>query len=347
MTPKSFPGNSLMIRRMLVAIILFTFGPSAVAAQLLPQFRISLENTATHFQTQAVKRFADELTHRLASHIDVQFYADAQLFRDSDVIQALAQGKVEMAVPGTWHVMRFEPSVGVFLLPVFYGRSAQTNYRILDSAIGETINRRIETALKFKVLGSWMDLGHAHLFGVNQNIERHADIRGLRVRVAGGIANMLRIQALGASPSIIPWPDLPGYMQQGRIDAVLTSYETVKSAQLWKDGIQSVFEDQEYFPQYIPLVRASFWNRLPRKIQQVLTDTWADHVDGSRKMAADAQKQAKQILIQNGVTVFTPAPGQLEIQRRQLLRHQDAFIQKLGIDPALADQINEALDSHE
>jgi len=252
-----------------------------------------------------------------------------------------------MAVPGIWNIMQFEPDVGVFLLPVFYGRAAEDNYRIIDGEIGGIINTKLEKNLHLKVLGQWMDLGHAHLFGVHKKIQRHEDIQGLRIRVAGGTANKLRIQALGGLPVIIPWPDLPVYMQQGKVDGILTSYETVKSAKLWENGVRYVFEDQEYFPQYVPLIRASFWEKLTPDIQDVLTDTWKENVDAARLSAADGQKEAKKILMENGVDIIVPEPGQMEKWRNQMLLLQDEFIRELRIDPELAGQINIVLKGNE
>ncbi len=84
-----------------------------LSATGLPIMRISVENTAAHVQTLAVSRFALALQEKLQGMIDVRFYPNAQLFRDKDVVQALGQGKIEMAVPGTWHLAAHEPNVGV------------------------------------------------------------------------------------------------------------------------------------------------------------------------------------------------------------------------------------------
>jgi C4-dicarboxylate-binding protein DctP len=331
----------------LVILLVFFMSMTPALAQVIPVMRISVENTETHFQTRAVQRFADEIKEKLKGRIDVRFFSNAQLLRDSDVIQALGQGRLEMAVPGTWNIMQFEPDVGVFLLPVFYGRAAEDNYRIIDGQIGRSINTKLEKNLHFKVLGQWMDLGHAHLFGVHKKIQRHEDIQGLRIRVAGGTANKLRIQALGGRPVIIPWPDLPEYMRQGKVDGILTSYETVKSAKLWENGVRYVFEDREYFPQYIPLIRASFWEKLPPDIQGLLTDTWKANIHAARLSAAEAQKEARETLIQNGVDIIVPEPAQLEKWRNQMLPLQDEFIRELRVDPELVGQINAVLQGAE
>ncbi|GAK55097.1 TRAP-type C4-dicarboxylate transport system periplasmic component-like protein [Candidatus Vecturithrix granuli] len=323
-------------------ILLTMIAVTQVGAQMLPKMRISVENAPSHVQTKAVQGFAEELQQQLAGRIAVEFYSNAQLFRDNDVIQALMHGKVEMAVPGTWQFDRFDPNVGIFLLPIFYGRSAQTYYAILAGKIGDAINGKIEERLHLKVVGRWLDLGHAHLFSIGKPIVRYEDIRDMRIRVAGGIANELRIQALGGIPTSIAWPDLPAYLQQGTVDGILTSYETIRSAKLWEYGVNYGFEDREYFPQYIPLIRLSFWNKLPGDIQEIVLTTWDKHVDPAREKAAAMQTQAKAILLEQGVKIIVPDEDAIEQQRYALLSRQDEFVARMNIDPELVKQLLEA-----
>ena len=86
------------------------------------------------------------------------------LFRDADVFRALAQGKVEIAVPGTWQFDRYVPEVGLFLLPSMYGRDASFTYGLMESPIGNRLVSTIERVLDVNVLGRWIDLGHTHVF---------------------------------------------------------------------------------------------------------------------------------------------------------------------------------------
>ncbi len=324
----------LLVSALFLLQMLLALGNSSAAG--LPVMRISVENSATHVQTLAVSRFASALQEKLRGSIDVRFYPNAQLFRDKDVVQALGQGKIEMAIPGTWHLAAHEPSVGIFLLPCFYGQPVEMNYHILNEEIGRTINERIEKQLPIRVLGRWIDLGHAHLFSMEKKISRHEDIRGLKVRVAGGVANELRISGLGGIPVSIPWPDFPEYMRQKKIDAVLTSYETIESAGLEDKGIRYAFEDSQYFPQYVPLVRGSFWRKLSPEIREVIRQTWEDGVDKARAEAAVAQSNAKRTLMKKGVEIVVPEPAALELWRKKLSAEQDDFIQAMHIDAELA-----------
>ena len=318
---------------------------TATHATPLPQLRISVENSPSHVQTRAVKRFADTLAERTEGRLDIRFHDQAALYRDKDVLYALAQGKVEMAVPGTWHVMKFEPNIGIFLLPCFYGRPARDTYDILNGPVGTALNNRVEKATQARVIGSWIDLGHAHLYGVTRKITAHEDISGLRIRVAGGAANEMRITALGGTPFSIAWPDLPIKLEQKVVDGILTTHETVRSAKLWEHGIRYAFEDREYFPQYIPLIRNSFWNRLPDDLKKIITRTWEEHVDQARAEAAEAQLSARDVLLSHGVEIVTPSPAAVTTWREHIFPAQPKMVQALRIDPELLKQTMSELPS--
>ncbi|MBF0235293.1 MAG: TRAP transporter substrate-binding protein DctP [Desulfamplus sp.] len=321
-----------------IIFIVGIFKPSHIHSQYssgVPIFRISVENTLNHVQALAVEKFASDISRKTQGSLDVQFFHTARMFRDKDIIAALGQGRVEMAVPGTWQIDRFEPSVGIFLLPSFYGRSGKYNHTLMDGPVGIKINENIENRLGLKVLGRWIDLGHAHLYGINRHIKSDSDISGLKVRVAGGVANAMRIKAMGGIPMIIAWPDLKTRMDQGMVDVVLTTHETVVSDRLWEHGIVSVFEDREYFPQYVPLVSGSFWKRLSPDMRQVLSDTWESIVDGAREDAAHAQEKARDILIAKGVNIVTPSPESMESCRNKIMADEPTIVEKMGIDKHL------------
>jgi len=337
----------LHLKKIALAGVISVFALSLPAksafSQNLPVLRISTENNANHVQTHVVGLFAKRLQAALKGKLQVEHHHSAGLFRDRQVVKAIADGKVEMAVPGTWQLDRFEPSVGIFLLPMFYGREAKINYHLRDGAIGQEINKRIGQSLGVKVLGRWIDLGYAHLYSVDQPINRHADLQGMRIRIPGGEANALRLQSLGAVPTVIPWPDLPQALVNKTVDGLLTTHATVVSAKLWTKGIRYAFEDRQYFPQYVPIISARFWRRLPQDMRKTITETWESIVDEGRAMAAKAQDEAYRTLNKNGVEIVMPNHEALAEKRQGMMPRQAALAQKMGIDPALLQQVHAVL----
>ncbi len=301
-------------------------------------FRISVENQPSHIQVQALRRFVQALDEQFGDSLEIELYDAARLFRDRDVFGALVEGKIEMAVPGTWHIARYEPGVNVFLLPQFYGRSAEENHAVLEGEVGRELNRRIEDALGVVVPGKWLDLGHANLYMLQRRITSPADLRHLKIRVAGGLANELRIQAMGAESVIVPWPDLPLWLDRRKVDGILTTHETIRSAGLWEHGVRFCLEDREYFPMYVPVISARLWRLLPDELRLGLRRLWNETASWEREQAAIAQQNARKELEDQGIAFVVPDQGEVRRWREKLLTRQDEIMEKVGVDELLYQQ---------
>ncbi|MFW5643289.1 MAG: TRAP transporter substrate-binding protein DctP [Alkalispirochaeta sp.] len=328
-------------RFLLVVTTLLVFSAEILPAEETISFRISLENSADHVQTQGVLRFADALRQRSAGRIRAEVHHSSQLFRDQDVFRALGQGRVEMAVPGTWQIGRYEPGFAAFLLPTFFGRDTEFVHRFSDGAMGEVLTERIETVLDVAVPGRWYDLGPAHLYFLDRTVSRHEQLQGLTIRVAGGLGNELRIAALGAQPISIAWGDLPAHLSSGNVHGVLTSHETVRSGELWRYGVSHCLEDYQYFPQYVPIIRRPFWDALSPADRQIFVDAWEATVDEQRKAAAAAQAEARAILTAHDITITRLAEEQLREIRTELARRENEIARQLGVPPEILEYFRE------
>lgn len=299
----------------------------------LPLIRISVENTKSHVQTKSVQRFVDLITQQLEGLYDIEFYPSASLFKDADIFRALAQGKVEIAVPGTWHFDKAVPEVGMFLLPSLYGRAPFVSYELMKSEAGKSIINSIESNINVKVLGSFIDLGPTQIFSTDTPIFTVDDFANKRIRVAGGIGNSLRLASLGATPVTIAWPALPLALKKNSIDALLTSYETIVSAELYQYGINYVYEDNQYFAQYVPIVSCTFWQKLTPEIQNIIQSSWEEIVDKARSDAKKAQEDAESIMRGKNITIIRPRDEVIRQTRNMLMQDEKAIAQQIGIPP--------------
>ncbi|CAA6604201.1 TRAP dicarboxylate transporter-DctP subunit [Rhodospirillaceae bacterium LM-1] len=319
-------------------LLLAFWSPWAFAQAGVPVLRISTENSEDHVQSIAVAGFIDQLKRRAGDSLDVEFYPSARLFRDRDVVRALEQGRVEMALPGVWQLDRFVPDAGMSFLPLAYGLDEARIDKLRDGKIGAAINKRIEEGLGVRVLGRWIDLGPAHLFTMRARVRKIEDVSGLTIRTPGGEASGLRLIAQGAKPVPVSWPDLPNALKGRYLDGLVTTPETAASAKLWELGVRYLYEDRAYFAQYVPLVSGPFWNRLPPALQTAIQDAWEANVATARQAARQAQIQARAVLKANGMTITTPSPEELDRTRRMLMQRQPNMVKALGIDPSLVKQ---------
>lgn len=323
----------------MVRCVLLTVALAAMAwtgwvpglAHATPVLEISSENSARHFQVQTLSRFADALNQRLGHRLTIQVVPDGKLYRGRDVIDALNAGRADIAAPGVWHLSRFVPDFAALQLPILYGRSEDVFRRQVDGRLGRLLTTELENRLDVHVLGSWLDLGYAHVFTRGKKVDSPADLKGLRIRVAGGAANSWRIEALGAEPVVIPWPDFPRALEDGLVDGTLTTPTTVVSARLWERGLDHAYIDYEYYPYYVPLISGTLWRRLSPVERTAVEQAWRDVVDDGRQRARDAQSAALRTLERNGVTITHPSADILDDTRQRLLAGQDALVRTLGL----------------
>ncbi len=323
-----------MVRRLLAGalslLLLSTAGAQAGPGARI-RIRISVENPPTHFQAQVARTFADRVAARLGDRVSVEFYDGARLFRDTDVIGAVSRGAVEIALPGIWQFDRMVPDTAALMLPSAYGLSIEQARRLADGPLGAALNARIEAGTRGKVLGRWLDLGHAHLFSLDRRLRGIDDFRGKRVRVAGGRGNEERIRTLGAVPVSIPSPDLDSYLRRRLVDGILTTYETVDSAGMDSAGIAAVYEDAEYYPFYVPIAGEAFWNGLDPDIRREIQAAWEDLLPAARETALRAQEAAKARLAGRGLRIRVPSKAERAAVRDSLLRTEEDAARRLGV----------------
>lgn len=330
------------MRKTLLALLLCVTA-AVGAAEARPLLLVSTENPAEHVQTRIVQRFVERLRACCADRLDVDYRYGAQIFRDRDVLGALSQGKVGMALPGTWQFDRTVPDMGVFMLPVFYGRSDEDAHRIQDGPIVDALSQQIEERLDVVMLGRWLALGPANLFTTSQPLRDVADLRGLRIRSPGGLANEWRLDAQGAKPVTIAWSDLVHALGDGRVDGLVTTFATLDSANLWTRGIRYALEDHQSFSFYVPLVSGYVWRSLDAETRRALRAAWEAGVDDARAELQAAQTKARERARAAGVRIATPTEERTAEVRAQLIDRQLDIAQRVGVDASIIDGLAASL----
>jgi len=322
----AFPTAGLVV----ACMVLLT--PPAVQAQIL--CRISTENPSSHVQARALRKFSDLLGQRADSLLRVEYYDGAALYRDANALAALARGDLEMAAPGIWQFDKAAPDTAAMMLPALYARDQTWIRSIVDGELGLALSESIGAATRTVVLGKWLDLGYGNIFSVQGRIKSIADIRGKRIRVAGGKGNEERIRALGGNPVSIALSDLPAFIARDMVDGVLTTYETIDSAGLDALGLRTVLEDREYYPFYVPLVSKPFWERLDDSQRLIISSTWAEVVAMFRDEAVRAQEDARRNLLGHGMVVHVPTSQEQAMTRTLLMAWQNDMARRLSVSPA-------------
>src|SRR3982750_2433012 len=246
---------------------------SALAFAALPalaQLEIKLGHVGepgSLFQ-QSADEFAKRANAKLAGKAKVVTYGSSQLGGDSEMIQKLKLGTLDMALPST--VMSSQVDLfGIFEMP----------YIVKDRAHMAKIEKEIfwpklapEAEKKgLKVIAVWEN-GYRHITNNKRPIKVPDDLKGIKVRVPEGKGRVKMFQAYGANPSPMKFSELFTALQTGVMDGQENPLTQIYSAKLQEVQKFLSLSGHVYTPSYL-IVGTRKWATLPADQRKAMEDT--------------------------------------------------------------------------
>jgi TRAP-type C4-dicarboxylate transport system substrate-binding protein len=326
---------------LIVAAVLLLGGLQGVVAQTV--IRFALPTAADHPRNQVLARWAAAVAKMSGNRLAIEFRHDETRYDGSRILNAVAEGAVDMAAPGWWLVSRFEPNFRVSALPMFYGREAADMTAIFDGRLGQALDQSLEQALRVKVLGRRIDLGFGHIYLAAKPVERYGDLVGLNIRVPGGSADLARYLVFGATPRRVAIAKLFDALTRKLIGGLLTTHVFASDAELWRAGVKFAFLDNQVFYQYTPIFNLARWQALPAEAREWLSRSWEETVDEMRRAASRRQAEGRAAAARENVVFFEPDDDVLAAMRLELLKEQPALVKALGMNKAFVARVRAAL----
>jgi TRAP-type C4-dicarboxylate transport system substrate-binding protein len=293
--------------------------------------RCSIETVPTHTRNATIRDYLAKIEAAAGGRIRTQLFESGQLFPDMQAGKALLQGQIEMAVPGSFALTGIVPDADFLQLPILYGRPLDIVHRAVDGRPGQLVAQQIGQKLRAHVIGPWLDLGAFNWYSTGKPLNSYADLKGLKIRNNGGAGQAWRTQFMGAVPNTTPLPNVALGLSQGTFDGLITSNETIASAQFWESGIRHGLEDRQFTAEYVPIVSLDFWRKLSGDLQQIVTDTWRDNIAAYRANMAAAQARARDLVQSHGITIVVPSDQDLDAKRQEMLAHQEQVVKLSNI----------------
>ena len=328
-------------RRAVVASAMAMLAAPAVrkaAAEEPRLLRCSVETVPTHGRNVTMRDYLAKIEAAAGGRIKTQLFESGQLFPDLQIGKALLQGQVEMAVPGSWSITGIVPDADFLQLPILYGRPIEMVHRAVDGRPGQLVAQQLEQKLNARVIGPWLDLGAFHWHSTTKPLNSYADLKGLKIRNSGGPGQAWRTRFMGAVPNTTPLPNVALGLSQGTFDGLITSTETIASAQFWESGVRHSLEDRQFTGEYIPIVSLDFWQKLPADLQRIFTEIWQENIAAYRANMAAAQARARDLMLAHGVKIVVPSADEISAKRREMLAHQEhlALLSRISTETVAA-----------
>lgn len=254
---RAFAGAALTVA--------LALGAQSAAAQTT--LRVTSQLPPSHPVTANLYEFKEIVEAESEGQLIIEIFDSAQLYKDSEVPQAVSSGAVEMGTASLTRYAGTIPAVDFFYvpfsLPSFDAVRAATSpdgeiRGLIDDAILETGARVLW----------WQAVGGAVIMS-DTPVRLPEDMKGLKVRVFGKTLGDF-VELLGGAPALISGSEQFLAYQRGTVDAGMSSAAGVKSRKIY-EVLDYMTVSNHADVEFIVLINEDVWQGLTAEEQELIT----------------------------------------------------------------------------
>ena len=295
-----------------IVLLSFFLVQTGLAADVEYKIRCSLGPPENHFISEQFRDWANLIKEKTDGRVEVELYYSQQLYKDSQVIEAIQTGAIEAGCAYTFALATMIPEFEIFNMPMLFDTTAEQE-KVLNSRIGKILANKTETkGLKYLGWFYWPqeDLG----FVSTKEIKVPGDFKGLKIRGLSGVAAKW-FESLGASPAYISGAELYMAFQRGTVDAANGQLAGMITRKQYEVAPYMILSVSGGSMGSLPVINKRYFSKLPEDIQQAIIEAGAEVSAKSAELALNEHdkylKQAEELKI----NVYHPTEEDLILWR--------------------------------
>ncbi len=240
---------------------------ATVTAPAAVKIKLGVVTKPGSAQNVAAEKFKELVEQRSGGGVSVKIYHSASLGSETEILQQIQMGSIQMGIITLGPIDAFVPEVDVVAFPFLFKSYEQVD-QVLDGPLGDEVLARLERA-GFKGL-AFTENGFRHLTNRVRPVHTVDDVKGLKIRVMESTLHKELWRALGANPTPMAWP-IYTELEQGTIDG--------QENPLWVAWTYKLYEVQKYlsltghvYSAHAVLANLDWYNGLPRETRELLRD---------------------------------------------------------------------------
>ena len=209
------------------------------------------------------QKFAQDVNQALKGRVEVRVFHSSQLGSDEQMIKGIRVSAPEMQIPSTV-MSTVDQRYGVFEMPYLIVSRAHMKKAAENQQVQKALFEPLP-ARGIRVLGVWEN-GFRHITNNVRPIVRPEDLKGIKLRVPGGVWRVKMFQAYGANPSPMPFAEVYSALASGVMDAQENPFSQIASAKFQEVQKFLSLTGHVYTPAFL-IVSEDFWKKLPKDVQ--------------------------------------------------------------------------------
>jgi len=278
---------------------------------------------------KAAEFFAKRANELTKGKVKVEVYANSQLYKDKEEMEALQLGAVQMLAPS---LAKFGP-IGVkefelFDLPYIFDNYEEL-HKVTYGPVGQQLFSKLEPK-GIKGLAFW-DNGFKS-FSANTPIKTPADLRGKKMRIQSSKVLEEQMRALGALPQVMAFSEVYQALQTGVVDGTENPISNLYTQKMHEVQKHLTLTEHGYLG-YAVIVNKKFWDGLPADVRGQLETAMKESTQYANKIAKEENDQALEGVKKSGKTqVYIPTKAERDAFKKALTPVHHKMEGRIGKD---------------
>ncbi|CAG4885813.1 TRAP transporter substrate-binding protein [Paraburkholderia gardini] len=261
------------------------------------------------------QNFAANLKANLGDAIHVDYFPNNQLGKESDVVQQVKIGSIDMMVTGVSIWATLAPEIGMLDMGYLFDSFAHAE-KVLDGHVGAALNKCLQDRSGCQILTWTSQFGARNVF-TKKPVRSLAEFKGTKIRVLPTPAFIETFKAMGAVPTPIPFGELYMAAQTGVVDGLEHDSATVLSGKFY-EVVKSCWKTQHNFSPLVVVIGKRSMDKIPAELRPGFFKAIKDASLKQRPIADEKVTQAEQALKERGMTFYPMASAERDAVRSQL-----------------------------
>jgi tripartite ATP-independent transporter DctP family solute receptor len=323
-----------ILLKSLVAIAAIAVVGAAQAQQRTIKF--ANQNAKGHPIVMGMEKFAELVEAKSSGKLKVNVFPGGALGSDQANLSALQGGALEMASMNSGIFASIVKDFAVYDFPFLFS-NPQEVAAVVDGAVGQQLHAKLDE--KGLIGLTYYELGFRQITNSKRPITKVEDIAGLKLRVIPNPINIDWVNALGANPTPLPFPELYAALEQKAVDGQENPVATIQGAKLFEVQKYMTLTNHQYNPQSV-VVSKKFWESLSPAEQKILQEAAVESAKYQREQSRSAAAGILDALKKAGMQVNELPPAEMAKLREKIkpvIAKHTANVGEATVKAVLAD----------
>ena len=261
---------------------------------------------ADHPFNIGVQQLVDEIGEKTGGHVKINVFPAAQLGAQTDEINNILAGSIDIAILGIGEVGKYVNDFNVYEAPYVF--------RDCDQAM-RAVNSEIMAPYYDKVSENGFSILTSFYYGVrnltcSKAVDSPADTSGMKIRVPDHtIPTYIAQYVFKANPTPMSLSEVYLALQQGVVDGQENPIPTIY-AQKFYEVCDYINMTQHQITICPVIIGNTVLDKLPAEYAAVVEECFKEGTDTVNQLVLDAEEEQLQLMIKEGVQVHEPADRQ-------------------------------------